>query len=88
MTVGSGFELVNASTVTSQQSPVSGQEKVKSLRSKDTRQFNDSTIQQFVSSTFQRLTVDSRHFNNSTIQQQAREPATLKTKLSILFKYS
>ena len=35
MTVGSGFELVNASTVTSQQSPVSGQEKVKSLRSKD-----------------------------------------------------
>ena len=44
------FRLIkrfNASTVTSQQSPVSGQEKVKSLRSKDTRQFNDSTIQQF-----------------------------------------
>ena len=63
MTVGSGFELVNASTVTSQQSPVSGQEKVKSLRSKDTRQFNDSTIQRFVSSTVQQFngsTIDSR----------------------------
>ena len=59
MTVGSGFELVNASTVTSQQSPVSSLRSKESQKSKVKRH---QTVQRFNNSTVQQLTVDDSTF--------------------------